>query len=768
MNMQRLIVWLGLLLFVISSLGFYSVKSDYKKQFDITSAEIAGMNKVALINDVSILLKDFRGTSQFEDPLINPTRNKLSISPEVITLKLLELEQKELSEAFNQVVRQEILLSKSERFQKYTQFIELLDDLKLDVADNSYLLFELERDTYFLMSLTVLEMTKAIEQIGIIRGIGTLILSEESNQSEYLKNDFLLNNNYEALKAVITHSEKIINKLSPASQRVISPQFAPIKKDLNTLSTLLSSEMKGYSQEQYFLKVTESFSHVSSFFNGTKGLFLEKLENRQAGLKSKLYLTNIIYIIVSLTILLAVYLTYKKTRDEVNKQKLFEKRQKFMNRLQASLMESGSLKDICGIALTEVVKEFKGINASLYLWREKNSRLYLGATFGVDESKVAHQLKSHENLIGETLLSETVHISDVDGKAKMGTVSVPIKNLITLPLIFINKKVGAMQLSLSEKANPSQVEFLTEVVNTLSSHIHKAQQENEALDRIKQIDKNVLFSKTDIRGTIIDVSQEFCNLSQYSKEELIGQTHQIIRHPDMPKELFADLWKTIKQGLVWRGEIKNRAKDGSFYWVKSTISPDYDLYGNVIGYTSIRHDITDKKKVEVLSITDPLTGLFNRRYFDTLFIKQVAIAHRYKQVLNFALLDIDHFKRYNDTYGHQAGDETLKSVALTLKKELKRPDDYVFRLGGEEFGLLFFTENDEQAMHMAHLITRAIEGLHINHYENSASRYVTISTGLYSIESGDHSSVNEVYQQADKALYKAKSLGRNQIIKAEF
>jgi len=278
------------------------------------------------------------------------------------------------------------------------------------------------------------------------------------------------------------------------------------------------------------------------------------------------------------------------------------------------------------------------------------------------------------------------------------------------------------------------------------------------------MDKNVLISKTDNYGTIIDVSQEYCNISQYPKEELIGQNHRIINHSDMPKETFKDLWKTISSGLIWNGEIKNRAKDGSFYWVDSMISPDYDLYGNIVGYTSIRHDITDKKKIEILSITDALTGLFNRRHFDTLFGQQIAIAKRNKENLFFSIMDIDHFKQYNDTYGHQEGGKTLKSVATALKNLFKRPDDYVFRLGGgEEFGVLYFSKPKENSLIHANIVREAVEKLSIIHSGNSASKYVTISMGIYTIVPENIKTEQDIYNLADKALYVAKENGRNRV-----
>lgn len=112
------------------------------------------------------------------------------------------------------------------------------------------------------------------------------------------------------------------------------------------------------------------------------------------------------------------------------------------------------------------------------------------------------------------------------------------------------------------------------------------------------VDRSFIVSKTDADGIITYVNDEFCNITGYSKEELLGKPQNIIRHPDMKKEFFADLWNTIKNlKQPWFGEIKNRKKDGSYYWVKAVINPIMDNRGNILEYIGIRTDITQQKKI---------------------------------------------------------------------------------------------------------------------------------------------------------------------------
>ncbi|WP_323665149.1 ABC transporter substrate-binding protein [Aliarcobacter butzleri] len=278
---------------------------------------------------------------------------------------------------------------------------------------------------------------------------------------------------------------------------------------------------------------------------------------------------------------------------------------------------------------------------------------------------------------------------------------------------------------------------------------------------IKIVDENVLTSSTDLDGNITYVSEAFCEISGYTKDELIGQNHRIIRHPDMLDATYKELWETISSGETWKGEIKNKKKSGDYYWVKASISPIYDNKQTIIGYTAIRQDITDKKRIEEISITDGLTNIYNRRYFDEVFPKIINSAKRKNELIAFLFMDIDHFKQYNDNYGHQKGDDVLIKFAKCLKDSLHRSSDLAFRLGGEEFALVYQPETKEKAIEFANTIKNNIEKLQIKHEFSSVRLYVTASMGLVCKEANNID--DEIYKEADDLLYEAKKSGRNQI-----
>nr|MDA3908581.1 diguanylate cyclase [Sulfurimonas sp.] len=177
----------------------------------------------------------------------------------------------------------------------------------------------------------------------------------------------------------------------------------------------------------------------------------------------------------------------------------------------------------------------------------------------------------------------------------------------------------------------------------------------------------------------------------------------------------------------------------------------------------IRSRIETEKKLQELSITDELTTLYNRRYFNEIFPKLINSAKRENTNICFAIMDIDYFKLYNDTYGHISGDIVLKSISQSLKSSLSRADDYCFRLGGEEFGILFKGLDKEQATEFIKQMKQNIEDLKIKHEKNNVSKYATASFGLVIRDAASIKDENELYKEAYDLLYKAKDSGRNKV-----
>ncbi len=223
-----------------------------------------------------------------------------------------------------------------------------------------------------------------------------------------------------------------------------------------------------------------------------------------------------------------------------------------------------------------------------------------------------------------------------------------------------------------------------EILNReLRSNFDKENRENiqnrTLLNEYKMaVDSSNIISKTDIKGIITYVNDEFCKISGYKRDELIGKAHNIIRHPNNPKSIFADLWKTIKDKKIWKGTIQNIAKDGKVYWVDSTIVPILDIDGNIIEFLGIRHDVTEFVNNKKMLYVDNLTGIPNRNRLKNDITSNSKIA----------LLDIDSFNEINDFYGSSAGDFLLIEVSKFLSESLKNSKYILYRVFGDVYAIL--------------------------------------------------------------------------------
>lgn len=119
---------------------------------------------------------------------------------------------------------------------------------------------------------------------------------------------------------------------------------------------------------------------------------------------------------------------------------------------------------------------------------------------------------------------------------------------------------------------------------------------------IDALSENAIFSVTDARGDIVYANKKFVEISKYPLDELLGQNHRILKSGHQPQEIFVDLWKTISSGKIWRGEVKNRAKDGTYYWADATIVPIFDKEGKIMNYAALRTIINEKKETEEKSL----------------------------------------------------------------------------------------------------------------------------------------------------------------------
>ena len=170
------------------------------------------------------------------------------------------------------------------------------------------------------------------------------------------------------------------------------------------------------------------------------------------------------------------------------------------------------------------------------------------------------------------------------------------------------------------------------------------------------------------------------------------------------------------------------------------------------------------RELEKLSRQDGLTGIANRRYFDSYLVSEVRRGARDRQPLSLILSDVDHFKAFNDCYGHQAGDDCLRRVAAALSSAGRRPADLAARYGGEEFAMVLPATVVDGAVDVAQAVSRVIETLAIPHARSAVDQKITLSQGIVSLTPEKDTSSEDLIQRADQALYQAKQQGRNRYV----
>jgi diguanylate cyclase (GGDEF)-like protein/PAS domain S-box-containing protein len=254
----------------------------------------------------------------------------------------------------------------------------------------------------------------------------------------------------------------------------------------------------------------------------------------------------------------------------------------------------------------------------------------------------------------------------------------------------------------------------------------------------------------------------------YAASELAGLTLGHLLAPAVANNYIAFIhsWMEGQDAERYRGarEEMIRRRDGTLRAMDFSLTP---MHAGEPLFVALLHDITHHKQSETAlqraALLDPLTKIANRRQFDSFLEKEWQRAIRSAQPLSLIVLDVDHFKLYNDSLGHAAGDICLKKVAETLQAHALRPTDLAARYGGEEFVLLFAETPAENALRLAETIREHVEALHLPNPRSPTSEWITVSIGVATIVPTQLDAIEQLFIAADRVMYQAKDAGRNQV-----
>lgn len=320
----------------------------------------------------------------------------------------------------------------------------------------------------------------------------------------------------------------------------------------------------------------------------------------------------------------------------------------------------------------------------------------------------------------------------------------------------LNITTTTLTLSESQKIRKHKEASLFEPkqikLNSLIHLVNTTQRELDvsmfSLNQYKNaLEESAIVSKTDTKGIITYVNDAFCEVSGYERSELIGQPQNIMRHPDMPRSVFKELWKTIKSGKIWKGTLKNLKKGGGEYYLKTVIVPVFDSNKKLQEYISVRTDVSEivmKDNIIKKSLLDSLTAIKNR----TSFFNALEEDNTYGSLL---LINIDRFSEINSYFGYDTGDEVLKQFASQLK--IITESENIFRIAGDEFAILYSNFYDGKNIKSNVLnMVKEVEAKKMKIFDNDIFLDITcaLSTGH----------PLEIYKQAHIALKNARENGK--------
>lgn len=410
------------------------------------------------------------------------------------------------------------------------------------------------------------------------------------------------------------------------------------------------------------------------------------------------------------------------------------------------------------------IRERKNAQRRLEESEKKYRDLVENAMIGVYRSDLSGNILYVNRALAQMLSYDAP--DELIGKNSLLRYPDPKMREVFLQQLLQKRHVSSYQLEFFDKNGESVPVMVSasiegDILSGMIIDMRELNKSREMIDQlskvIEQIDDSVVI--TDKYGKITYVNPAFSQHTGYTKEEVMGKTPRLLKSGQHDEAFYQHLWTTILDGEVFRDTLINKNKNGELYYEKKTISPLKDDKNNIVSFVSSGKDVTQEslihQEVQRIATSDNLTGIYNRHKFEILFALESERSRRFALPLSMLLIDIDHFKSVNDTYGHDVGDEVLKHLVTIVQENIRKIDIFA-RWGGEEF-LVLSPGTDLQNMQLlAEKLRSAVESSIFPKVGK-----VTVSIGISTFAPED--TFTKLFKRADQGLYNAKEQGRNQV-----
>ncbi|WP_345993225.1 diguanylate cyclase [Sulfurimonas sp. HSL-1716] len=377
----------------------------------------------------------------------------------------------------------------------------------------------------------------------------------------------------------------------------------------------------------------------------------------------------------------------------------------------------------------------------------------------LNKEKRYEQIIYHEDVDRVVMELETHKSSDVDCFNQIYRIVTAEGDIkwVDVHTVVERNSAGEVANFLGIVKDITKEKFQSLINDTSNYSLKELYSMNILAQAVKQTDDMVLI--TNHEGVIIFVNDALLKHSGYTLEETIDQTPRIFKSEEHSKSFYKNFWDTILQGKTYHGVFKNRKKNGTIYHEAETVTPITDEKSNIKYFVATGKDISDRIALENelhrQATIDLLTGVYNRQKFVKEIENELDRLKRYNNKFALIMIDIDHFKDINDTYGHDAGDKILKEICDVIGIKIRKSDTFA-RWGGEEFMLITPGLSEQEVFTFAERIRLSVASSVFDGID-----HITISLGITLPKEED--TLKDIFKRVDEALYHAKHNGRNQV-----